>query len=192
MPWDGNGVGGQCSPINGTEFTWTRNAEHWNPERLQIIIRYHSKLRAMHSSRNRVEFTGMNSYIFSIKLKFDGFVKSQNFDFFCSMYHIEITSPEILFLCFLRPYQNLNSQNLIIFYSRFFWIKYQDRNWKNPKIFLKLGTNFHISLRKISATKALSHKGYNIILLMPSLIKGTLKFIFLFCVLVAILLPLKQ
>ena len=63
------------------------------------------------------------------------------------------------FCAFLRPYQNLNSQNLIIFYSRFFWIKYQDRNWKNPKIFLKLGTNFHISLRKISATKALSHKG---------------------------------
>ena len=34
-------------------------------------------------------------------LNFDGFVKSQYLDF-CSLQHIEITSPEILFLRFLR------------------------------------------------------------------------------------------
>jgi len=34
-------------------------------------------------------------------ISIDGFVKSQNFDF-CSLQHFEITSPEILFLCFLR------------------------------------------------------------------------------------------
>ena len=37
-------------------------------------------------------------------LSIDGFVKSQDFDF-CSLLHIETTSPEILLLCFLRPYK---------------------------------------------------------------------------------------
>jgi hypothetical protein len=40
--------------------------------------------------------------------KLDGFVKSQILDFY-SLQHIEITSPEILFLCFLRLFAAISS-----------------------------------------------------------------------------------